>query len=112
MRHFARERSQTGLKHSAEGIEKTGTKRSGPQQTGRPTPLSGPRYRGSNPCSQPSSERLRTSLESRTSDCVLNSKSRAGVCLAADAVTKSRNFNGFERLARFESRRPFGWPLE
>ena len=31
-------------------VVKTGGKQSGPEQTGTPSPLSGPRYRGSNPC--------------------------------------------------------------
>jgi hypothetical protein len=31
-------------------VARTGARRSGPEQTGTHSPLSGPRYRGSNPC--------------------------------------------------------------
>ena len=41
---------QNGGEQTGEGIEKTGANRSGPKPTIIQTPLSGPRYRGSNPC--------------------------------------------------------------
>ena len=41
---------RNGAKQTGEGIEKTGGKPSGPKQTEVQSPLSGPRYRGSNPC--------------------------------------------------------------
>ena len=41
---------RNGPKQTEEGIERTGAKPSGPKQTEVQTPLSGQRYRGSNPC--------------------------------------------------------------
>ena len=41
---------RNGATHTGEAVEKTGTNRSRTKRTGIPPPISGPRYRGSNPC--------------------------------------------------------------
>ena len=43
---------RNGPKQTEEGIERTGAEQSGPKRTEARAPLSGPRYRGSNPCRQ------------------------------------------------------------
>src|SRR6267378_4473670 len=50
---------RNGEKPTGEAVEKTGAKRNGPKRTGIPAPISGPRYRGSNPC-LPATTRFRT----------------------------------------------------
>jgi len=47
---FCTRTNQNGREQTQAPEVRTGARRSGPEQTGTHSPLSGPRYRGSNPC--------------------------------------------------------------